>query len=90
MLFRSALRARVGVKEADLNKFYAASGETIVCAIEFARVQNAQCLLGYGNATQPGSPHLEDQLPLMVEKKLLPVWRERKDIEANLEKRESF
>lgn len=42
------------------------------------------------NATQPGSPHLEDQLPLMVQKKLLPVWCERKDIEANLEKRESL
>jgi hypothetical protein len=29
-------------------------------------------------------------LPLMVQKTLHPVWREKKDIEANLEKRESF
>jgi acyl-homoserine-lactone acylase len=72
------------------NRFYAASGETIVCAIEFARTQRAQCLLGYGNATQPGSPHLEDQLPLMVQKKLLPIQREKKDIESNLERREGF
>ena len=42
------------------------------------------CTLGYGNASQPGSPHLEDQLPLMVQKTLHPVWREKKDIEANL------
>jgi acyl-homoserine-lactone acylase len=72
------------------NKYYAASGETIVCAIEFGKVQQARCTLGYGNASQPGSPHLEDQLPLMVAKTLHPVWREKKEIEANLEKRESF
>ncbi|HYA18807.1 MAG TPA: penicillin acylase family protein [Bryobacteraceae bacterium] len=71
-------------------KNYAAHGETIVCAIEFAANQRANCLLGYGNASQPGSPHLGDQLQLMSEKKLHPVWRERKDIEAHLEKRESF
>jgi acyl-homoserine-lactone acylase len=67
------------------NKRYASHGETIVCAIEFARAQQARCLLGYGNSTQPGSPHLTDQLPFMSRKELLPVWRERKDVEANLE-----
>jgi acyl-homoserine-lactone acylase len=72
------------------NKRYANHGETIVCAIEFARQQQARCLLGYGNATQPGSPHLGDQLPFMTRKELLPVWRERKDIEANLESRIAF
>jgi acyl-homoserine-lactone acylase len=72
------------------NKNYAANGETIVCAIEFAANQKANCLLGYGNASQPGSPHMGDQLPLMSQKKLHPVWREKKDIEAHLEKRESF
>jgi acyl-homoserine-lactone acylase len=69
---------------------YATHGETFVCAIEFAEKQNAQCSLSYGNFSQPGSVHLEDQLPLMVEKKLHPVWRERGDIEANLERREKF
>ncbi|MGA3187595.1 MAG: penicillin acylase family protein [Bryobacteraceae bacterium] len=69
---------------------YAVHGESFVCAIEFADQQNAQCSLSYGNFSQPGSIHLEDQLPLMVAKKLHPVWRERKDIEANLEKREKF
>jgi acyl-homoserine-lactone acylase len=84
-LFRTiAFTRKVG------NKFYAAQGETIVCAIEFAQTQRARCTLGYGNASQPGSPHLEDQLPLMVQKTLHPVWRERKDVEANLEKKESF
>jgi acyl-homoserine-lactone acylase len=72
------------------DKYYATHGETFVCAIEFAEKQNAQCSLSYGNFSQPGSIHLEDQLPLMVAKKLHPVWRDRKDIEANLEKRENF
>jgi acyl-homoserine-lactone acylase len=72
------------------NKFYPTHGETFVCAIEFGKPQKAQCLLGYGNSSQAGSPHVDDQLPLMVEKKLHPVWRERKEIEANLERREQL
>ena len=72
------------------NKNYATHGETFVCAIEFAERQNAQCSVSYGNFSQPGSIHLEDQLPLMVSKKLHPVWRERKEIEDNLEKREKL
>ena len=84
-LFRTiAFTRKVG------NRYYAANGETIVCAIEFGPSQQARCTLGYGNSTQAGSPHLEDQLPLMVQKTLHPVWREKKEIEANLEKRESF
>ncbi len=84
-LFRTiAFTRKVG------NRYYAANGETIVCAIEFGPSQQARCTLGYGNSTQAGSPHLEDQLPLMVQKTLHPVWREKKDIEANLEKSESF
>jgi len=77
-----------GKKVGDRN--YATHGETFVCAIEFAEKQNAQCSLSYGNFSQPGSVHLEDQLPLMVAKKLHPVWRDRKEISANLEKREKF
>ncbi len=72
------------------NKYYAAHGETIVCAIEFGSPQKASCLLGYGNASQPGSPHLGDELQMLSDKKLLPVLRERKDIEQHLEKRERF
>jgi acyl-homoserine-lactone acylase len=65
-------------------------GETIVWAIEFGSTQQARCTLGYGHASQPGSRHLEDQLPQMVQKTLHPVWRERADIEAHLERRERF
>jgi acyl-homoserine-lactone acylase len=73
------------------NRYYAAHGDTFYCAVEFGKsAQTAQCSTSYGNSSQPGSPHLTDQLPLMSAKKLIPVWRERKDIEAHLEKRERF
>ncbi len=73
------------------NRFYAAHGDTFYCAIEFAKkFQKAQCSTSYGNSSQPGSPHLVDQLPLMTAKKLIPVWRDRKQVEAHLEKRETF
>lgn len=72
------------------NQFFPSHGETFVCAIEFGAPQRAQCALGYGNASQPGSPHIEDQLALLRDKKLHPVWRERTEIEQNLEKRVRF
>jgi acyl-homoserine-lactone acylase len=72
------------------NRLYATHGDTFVCAIEFADTQRAQCSLGYGNSSQAASPHLADQLPLMQKKKLHPVWRERKEIEGHLEKREQL
>jgi acyl-homoserine-lactone acylase len=70
-------------------KSYGANGETIVCAIEFAIPQQANCLLGYGNSSQPASQFNGDQFNLMTQKKLHPVWRERKDIEAHLLSRDS-
>jgi acyl-homoserine-lactone acylase len=72
------------------NKHYASAGETFVCAIEFAKTQRANCLLSYGNASQHGSPHLADQLPFLADRKLLPVWREKAEVNAHLELREAF
>jgi acyl-homoserine-lactone acylase len=69
---------------------YAAHGETFVCAIEFGQPQRAECLLSYGNASQHGSPHLEDQLPLLVDKRLHQVWRDPAEVKAHLELQESF
>ena len=41
----------------------------------------------YGNASQPNSPHLGDQLQLAARGELRPAWRTRADIEAHLEMR---
>jgi len=72
------------------NKHYASSGETFACAIEFAKKQRANCLLSYGNSSQHGSPHLQDQLPLLSERKLHPVWRDKAEVAKHLELREEF
>ena len=71
-------------------KAQAVFGDTYVAVVEFAERVRAEALLGYGNWSRAGSRHIEDQLPLMAEKRLRPVWRARKDIEANLESRKVF
>lgn len=66
----------------------AVGGDSFVAVIEFSRPVRAQALLAYGNASQQGSPHAFDQLPLFARKQLRPVWRTRAEIEANLERRQ--
>jgi acyl-homoserine-lactone acylase len=65
-------------------------GDTFVALVEFTSPPHAQVLLSYGNSSQPGSPHSEDQLPLLSKKQMRTAWRERKDVEANLESRDQF
>lgn len=72
------------------NKKKAVAGETYVAVTEFGKKVKAQVLLSYGNATQPGSRHLGDQLIMLSEKKLRPALLEKTDIIKNLEKRESL
>ena len=44
------------------------------------RGAKARALLGYGNASRPGSKHITDQLPAFDAKTLLPVWRTVSDV----------
>ncbi|MEP0787725.1 MULTISPECIES: acylase [Cyanophyceae] len=71
-------------------RFLAFDGDSYVAAIEFSNPVRAMALTSYGNATQPGSPHLGEQLQMFARKQLRPVWRSRQDIVAHLEKREVF
>ncbi|GAA6620716.1 acylase [Scytonema sp. NUACC26] len=75
---------------ASEDRFQAVAGDSFVAAIEFSQPVRAMALTSYGNATQPGSPHVGDQLPMFVNKQLRPVWRERQDILAHLEERKMF
>ncbi|BAZ68551.1 peptidase S45, penicillin amidase [Fischerella sp. NIES-4106] len=68
----------------------AVAGDSYVAAIEFSNPIRAMALTSYGNATQPGSPHTNDQLQMFANKKLRPVWRSRSDILAHLEERKLF
>jgi acyl-homoserine-lactone acylase len=66
------------------------AGDTYFAIIEFSKPVKAEALLGYGNWSRAGSKHVDDQLPLMSKKQMRPVWRERKEIETNLESRKVF
>lgn len=59
-------------------------GDSFVLALEFADPIRARAVLGYGNSSQPDSPHRTDQLELFSRKETRPVWRTRSDVEANL------
>ena len=63
-------------------------GDSYYAVVEFGDPVEARVLTAYGNATQPHSPHVGDQLELFSEQKMRPVWRTRPQVAANLEKRE--
>jgi acyl-homoserine-lactone acylase len=65
-------------------------GDTYIAVVEFSTPVRAATLVTYGNASQPGSPHVGDQLVLAARGELRPVWRTREEIEANLELHESL
>ena len=80
----------VGFAPASGGHFRADHGDSFVAAIEFSQPVKAMGLIGYGNATQPGSPHTVDQLQLFANKQLRSVWRDRQEILAHLEERKVF
>ncbi|HEY9711143.1 MAG TPA: penicillin acylase family protein, partial [Oculatellaceae cyanobacterium] len=71
-------------------RFQPVAGDTYIAAIEFSNPVRAKVLTTYGNATQPGSPHVGDQLSLYARDELRTVWRTRKEIETHLESRKVF
>jgi acyl-homoserine-lactone acylase len=66
------------------------AGDTYFAVIEFSTPVHAEALLSYGNWSKPGSVHVEDQMRLLSKKEMRPIWRDRKDVEANLEGRKVF
>ncbi|MDZ8094237.1 MAG: acylase [Nostoc sp. DedQUE05] len=75
---------------ANDERFQAVAGDSYVATIEFSQPVKAMALISYGNATQPGSPHITDQLPLFTRKQLRSVWRTQKEVLAHLEERKTF
>ena len=65
-------------------------GDSYVAIVEFSDPVRAKVLTSYGNATQPHSSHVGDQLELMSRKEMRIAWRTRAEIEANLESRTVF
>jgi acyl-homoserine-lactone acylase len=77
-----------GFRRAEDGKRVITSGDTFIAVVEFSDSQRAEGLLPYGNSSQPGSPHVGDQLELFSQGKLRPLWRKREEIERHLELRE--
>ena len=65
-------------------------GDGFTLAVEFTPVIHAKVLLSYGDSSQPGSPHHTDQLHLVAQKQWRDVWRTKREIEANLERKDIF
>lgn len=77
------------VQDEDL-RFRPVHGDSYIAVIEFGETVQAKVLLSYGNATQPGSPHMGDQLELFARKELRDAWLTREQIEAHLDYQETF
>ncbi|MDQ6701948.1 MAG: penicillin acylase family protein, partial [Pseudomonadota bacterium] len=83
------LRVLFRFPEPDGIHYFAVSGDGYVQLIEFAKDgAKAQALLGYGNASRPGSTHVTDQLPFFEAKTLRPTFRTRDEVEKHTVSRE--
>lgn len=59
-------------------------GETWVSIVEFSTPVRAVGLMSYGNSSQAGSPHRDDQLPHLSAKTYRTLWLTREQVEENL------
>jgi len=65
-------------------------GETWVSMVEFGTPMKAVGLMSYGNSSQPGSPHRNDQLSYLAAKKFRTLWITRDEVEKHVEERVRF
>lgn len=79
-----------GFVRGDDNIYTIESGDTFVAIVEYSQPIRAEGLLPQGNSSQPGSPHIGDQLELFSQGKLRKLWRDRAEIEQHLELREQL
>jgi acyl-homoserine-lactone acylase len=83
------LRVLFRFPEPDGIHFFPVSGDGYVQLVEFTKAgPNAQALLGYGNASRPGSPHITDHLSYFEAKTLRPAYRTRDAVEKHTVSRE--
>jgi acyl-homoserine-lactone acylase len=85
------LRVLFRFPEPDGIHFFPVSGDGYVQLVEFTKAgANAKALLGYGNASRPGSLHITDQLSFFEDKKLRPAYRTRDDVVAHTVSQEGY
>jgi acyl-homoserine-lactone acylase len=73
------------------NPKFAYDGDTYVQVVEFTpKGAVAKALIGYGNASRPGSTHIADQVSYYEQKQLRAVYRTQSEVEAHAVRRESY
>lgn len=83
------LRVLFRFPEPDGIHFFPVSGDGYVQLVEFTKEgAKTSALLGYGNASRPGSTHVTDQLPFFEAKTLRPTFRTRDEVEKHTVSRE--
>lgn len=75
------------VQDKDL-LFAPVHGDSFIAIIEFGDPIRAKVLLSYGNASQPGSPHVGDQLQLLSDREYRDALITWEQVEASLERTE--
>ncbi len=75
---------------ADRGQRTADFGDSFIAIVGFGDPIRAKVLMTYGNASQPGSPHVSDQAPLLARHELRDAWRSRAEVQAHLESRDGF
>ncbi|MCW3466007.1 acylase [Chitinophaga nivalis] len=71
-------------------KKVADAGDSYVAVLEFGKQVKARVSLSYGNATQPGSRHAWDQLPLISRQELRTPWLQQEEVLQHLEEKEEL
>ena len=66
------------------------AGETWVSMVEFSKPIKAMGAMSYGESSQPGSKHNNDQLQFIAQRKLRTLWVKRADVEKHVEERSSY
>ncbi|MDB5673079.1 MAG: 7-beta-(4-carbaxybutanamido)cephalosporanic acid acylase [Sphingomonas bacterium] len=66
------------------------AGETWVSMVEFGTPMKAVGMMSYGNSSQPGSKHSNDQLRFLATKTFRTLWINRADVQQHLEETTRF
>jgi acyl-homoserine-lactone acylase len=86
-----AMRKAYYYPSPEPNPKFTYDGDRYVQAVEFTpKGAVAKALIGYGNASRPGSPHITDQLSYYEQKQLRAVYRTRSEVEAHAVTRECY
>ena len=66
------------------------AGETWVSMVEFSKPLKAMGVLSYGDSSQPGTKHHNDQLKYVASRTLRTLWVKRADVEKHVEETTTY